>query len=321
MTNVTRRTLLPGERAAILAEVQQGYPYDAIARRYGITKQTVSKIAVRNGARRNNKQGILSSAQVAEMTSRYQAGERSKDIAASFGVTKSTVWEVLRRTGVPARPPGAVPFPLRHDALDVLTPEAAYWCGIFFTDGTVGKRPERRQHEVAVVLQKRDRGHLVKLREFLGSVHAITPVAPAEVAKTSLTPYGGRGKGAFRFAISSSQIGERLLALGRYGPAVDPELAASRDFWRGVVDGDGTVSVSCGIPQVKALGTRWLLSAFVDFLGPVSSSRPLNVRPARSIYVVSTSYQTAVKVVDRLYVGATVALDRKAAMAERILSM
>ena len=57
-----------------------------------------------------------------------------------------------------------------------------------------------------------------------------------------------------------------------------------------VIDGDGTVGISCGIPQVKLVGSYWLLSAFVEFLGPVSSRRPLNVRPARNIYVVSTSY-------------------------------
>jgi hypothetical protein len=84
------------------------------------------------------------------------------------------------------------------------------------------------------------------------------------------------------------------------------------------VDGDGTLGISCGIPQLKLVGSHWLLSAFVDFLGPVSSGRPLNVRPARNIYVVSTSYATA-KVIERLYVGASVALDRKAAAAAEIL--
>jgi hypothetical protein len=81
------------------------------------------------------------------------------------------------------------------------------------------------------------------------------------------------------------------------------------------------VSISCGIPQVKLVGSHWLLSAFVDFLGQVSSRRPLNVRPARNIYVVSTSYATAEKVVERLYMGASTALDRKAAAAAEILAM
>ncbi len=139
--------------------------------------------------------------------------------------------------------------------------------------------------------------------------------APAVVALN-----GGQGTGAFRISVRSQRLADRLTALGRYGSAVNPALAESRDFWRGCVDGDGTAGISCGIPQLKLVGSHWLLSAFVDFL-PVSSRRPLNVRPARNIYVVSTSYATAEKVVERLYAEASVALDRKAAAVAEILSV
>ena len=257
---------------------------------------------------------MLTIDQAAEIVSRYQAGEKSRDIAIAFGVSSALILETLRRSGVAASTPGAVPRPLRHDALDVLTPDAAYWCGFIFTDGTIVHR-RGQQPEIAVVLQRRDRDHLVKLRDFLGSTHAITPVAPAAVALN-----GGQGTGAFRYSVRSQLLADRLIALGRYGPAVNPALTASRDFWRGCIDGDGTVSISCGIPQVKLVGSRWLLRAFVDFLGPISR-RPLNVRPARNIYVVSTRYSTAEKVIERLYVGASTALERKAAVATKILSM
>jgi hypothetical protein len=307
------RPLPPEIRAAIIADLEEGQSYREICGRYQVSKNAVSKIAIRAGLRRGNRAGMLTAAQAAEVVSRYQAGERASDISAAFGVSHTLIMDTLRRSGVAARPPGVVPWPLRHDALDVLTAEAAYWCGFFFTDGTIVRSPDHTP-QVALVLQRRDRDHLVKLRDFLGSMHAITPIAPTTVALN-----GAQGTGAFRYAVTSQRLADRLTALGRYGPAVDPELAASRDFWRGCIDGDGTVGISCGIPQVKLVGSHWLLSAFVDFLGPISSRRPLNVRPARNIYVVSTSYATAVKVVDRLYVGATVALDRKAASAAEIL--
>jgi len=310
------RPLPPEARAAIIAELRKGQPYSEICDTHQVSKNAVSKIAIKAGLRRGNRQGILTPAQAAEIVSRYQVGERTADIAAAFGVSRALILETLRRCGADARQGGAVPRSLRHDALDVLTPDAAYWCGFIFTDGTIVRRPNRGQPEVAVVLQRRDRDHLAKLRDFLGSSHAITPIAPATVALN-----GGQGTGAFRYSVRSQRLADRLAALGRYGPAVNPALAASRDFWRGCIDGDGTVGISCGIPQVKLVGSHWLLSAFVDFLGPVSSKRPLNVRPARSIYVVSVSYATAEKVVERLYAGASVALDRKAAIAAEILSV
>jgi hypothetical protein len=312
----------PETRAAILAELKRGDSYAVICARHGVNKQYVSKIAVRNRLRRRNRPGALTDAQEAELAARYVAGEKMNSLAAAFQISSATGLEILLRRNVPTRPCGVVPNPLRHDALDVLTPDAAYWCGIFFTDGTVGHRP-KRQAELAVVLQKRDRGHLVKLRDFLGSTNALTPIAPSDVSPEVAAPNGGRGTGAYRFAFSSNRLGDRIETLGRYEPPIDPELTASRDFWRGVVDGDGTVGISCGIPQVKIWGTPWLLSAFVDFLGPSISRRPLRVRPARSIYVVSTSYGTARRVVERLYADAdsSAVLDRKAATAAKILVM
>jgi hypothetical protein len=317
------RPLPPETRAVIVADLRKGQLYSEICDRHQVSKNAVSKIAIKAGLRRGNRAGILTAAQAAEIVSRYQAGERAGDIAAAFGISRALIWDTLRRSGVAARNPGAVPRPLHHDALDVLTPDAAYWCGFIFTDGTISRRTGNRrtqQPEIAVVLQRRDRNHLVKLRDFLGSAHAITPIAPAIVSPAIARPNGGHGTGAFRYSVRSRKLADRLAGLGRYGPAVDPALAASRDFWRGCIDGDGTVGISCGIPQVKLVGSHWLLSAFVDFLGPVSSRRPLNVRPARNIYVVSVSYATAEKVVERLYADASTALDRKAVTAAKILS-
>lgn len=309
------KPLPPELRDAVIAELRQGLLYEEICARHQVSKNAVSKIAIKAGLRRMNRPLMLTTAQEAEITARYLTGDQTGDIASDFDISRSLVLDTLWRNGVAARDHSAARTKLavRHDALDVLTPDAAYWCGFIFTDGTVTRRP-RRSPVVAVVLQARDRGHLVKLRDFLGSEHAITPIAPAPV-----TISAGQGTGAFRLAIPSQRLAERLTSLGRYGPAVAPELAASRDFWRGCIDGDGTVSVSRGIPQVKLVGSQWLLQAFVEFLGPISR-RPLNVRPARSIFVVSTSYRTAEKVVERLYAGATVALDRKATAAARILA-
>jgi hypothetical protein len=310
----------PEKRAAIIAEIRMGLPYPEICAHFNVSKNAVSKMAIKAGLRRGERSRMLDPDQEADIAARYTAGEKTVEIAVDLGISPDLVWSSLARTGTAARGMGPVPMPLRHDALDELTPDAAYWLGIFFTDGTVTSWANRSD-EVAVVLKRSDRGHLVKLRDFLGSEHAITPIAPARVSPQYAAPNGGQGTGAFRYSFRSQRLADRVLDLGRYGPAVNPALAASRDFWRGCVDGDGTLGISCGVPQAKLFGSQWLLSAFVDFLGPVSSWRPLNVRPSKSIFVVSTSYQTAVKVTRRLYSGASTGLDRKMAVAERIMRM
>lgn len=314
----------------ILADLRAGYVYHEIAERRGAGIETISRIAIANGLGRKNWRAKspsgtagLSSSLSPELEEqaarRYGVGESSKVIAADLGADQSTVLKAIRKQGVKVRGMGKVQRPLRHDAFDDLTPEAMYWLGFLFTDGTVGHR-DNGQDEVALVLQKRDRGHLVKFRDFLGSENTITPIAPAVVKVSAATPYGGMGTGAVRFAARSQHIADVVRYLGRYGPAVHPALAASRHFWRGCVDGDGTLGVGCGIEYLGLVGSHWLMSAFSDFLGPIGRRGMLNPHPARTLFVVRAGGRTAVKVIDLLYSGATVALDRKAERAARILA-
>ena len=102
-------SLSPETRAAIVAELRKGQLYSEICTKYQVNKQAVSKIAIKAGLRRNKRPGLFSTAQAAEIVSRYQAGERTRDIAAAFGVSSSLIWETLRRSGVAARPYGPVP--------------------------------------------------------------------------------------------------------------------------------------------------------------------------------------------------------------------
>ncbi|NJP30536.1 hypothetical protein [Micromonospora thermarum] len=101
---------------------------------------------------------------------------------------------------------------------------------------------------------------------------------------------------------------------------------ASRDFWRGVVDGDGSIgiyrrprSIAATMPQFRLVGQRRVLEAFLGFLrtrGIVG----LSVRPHKSIFTVGTTCGPAERIVALLYADATVALSRKAETAERIIT-
>ena len=121
---------------------------------------------------------------------------------------------------------------LRQDAFDELTPDAAYWIGFLFADGSVVGRGESAV--VQTRLSECDREHLVKLRSFLGSTHKIG-AAPAG-------NYGGyRSRPSVRLSVPAGRLARRLLSLGRYEGPIDSTLIRSRDFWRGVVDGDGSL--------------------------------------------------------------------------------
>ncbi|MFI2708629.1 hypothetical protein ACH495_00650 [Micromonospora sp. NPDC018662] len=100
----------------------------------------------------------------------------------------------------------------------------------------------------------------------------------------------------------------------------------SRDFWRGVVDGDGSLGIyqrpapsTASLAQLRVAGRRHLLEAFVGFLereGIVG----LSVRPHRSIFNVGTTCGPAERIAKLLYEDAVIALARKAEIAARMIA-
>ncbi|KXK60509.1 hypothetical protein AWW66_18515 [Micromonospora rosaria] len=106
---------------------------------------------------------------------------------------------------------------------------------------------------------------------------------------------------------------------------MDSALVESRDFWRGVFDGDGSLGIykrpknpSLSFPQFRLVGRRILLEYFLTFFKE-RGVRGLSVRPHKSIFVVGTTCGPAVKITSLLYADAATSLRRKAEMAARII--
>ncbi|WP_406073747.1 hypothetical protein [Micromonospora sp. NBC_01638] len=121
-------------------------------------------------------------------------------------------------------------------------------------------------------------------------------------------------------------MAERMIALGRYEGPLGERLDESRDFWRGVVDGDGSVGSYrrpgprlSEFAQFRLVGSQRLLDAFAAFLRNHGICG-LSVRPHKSIYTIGTTCGPAEKIISLLYAEAPVALARKAKTAEKILS-
>ena len=241
--------------------------------------------------------------------SRYIGGESADAIGRSLGVAPGSVRKFLRRRGVSIRnqTEAQTKCDLRHDAFEILTPEALYWCGFFAADGAIVLK-DGRSPEIAVVLAAKDEQHVRKFRDFLCSTHAIINIAPNKL-----------GGCAVRFAPRSRQIAESLCRLGVKRGPIDDVLAGSRDFWRGVIDGDGYIGISGGHAQFKLVGQEWLLDDFRRYIARLGTRT--HVRPHKSIFVVATTHGGAERICDHFYTDATVALDRKLNAAKTIRSL
>ncbi|MEV0324998.1 hypothetical protein AB0H63_00915 [Micromonospora echinospora] len=230
------------------------------------------------------------------------------EVAKKFGLTEPGMRGLLVRRGVTLR---RTVHTLRHDAFDILTPETCYWLGFLFADGCVAYRPGHLP-QISVGLAKRDREHLVSLRTFLGSSSSISAPNPTQ--------------GSCQFSVRSEQLADRLVSLGRYKGPIGEHLNESRDFWRGVVDGDGSLGIyrrpgpsSSTFAQFRLVGSRRLLDCFAAFLQRHGISG-LSVRPHKTIFTIGTTCGPAEKIVTVLYSGAVAALPRKAAIAAKIMN-
>jgi hypothetical protein len=192
------------------------------------------------------------------------------------------------------------------------TPHAAYWLGFLMADGCVTHK------ELIVVLHRRDEGHLRSLLAALGCTDR--PLAPAN---------GGDG---FRLAIGSVRLARQLadhgIVAGRAGSLVGVArwMADSRDFWRGIVDGDGSIKFhpTLDIPCLDVVGAPGVMDQFAAFLeAAIGDGRPVVPRPhsqSSSVRMVSVAGRRALAALDALYRDAVEALPRKHDRAARAMT-
>lgn len=199
------------------------------------------------------------------------------------------------------------------EAFASLTPSSEYWLGFLMADGCVsGSR------ETILVLHRRDADHVREFARFVGCDDR--PLAPAN-----------QGAGV-RLAIGSVGLARQLvtygLAAGRgrdHDIPVQHELAESPHFWRGVVDGDGSLKVGASFPrpQLELVARPALAGQFARFLAPYVGF-DLSPHPhsqSSRVLMVSAGGRSAKAAVAALYgVRPRPVLARKADRAAEILA-
>lgn len=216
---------------------------------------------------------------------------------------------------------------LSHDARVFLrsSPARNYWVGFLLADGCVIVPPSsREQRRLSVWLAVKDRQHVEALLRFLRSD------CPLKFRKPHGRPVCGRmvhSDGAYGFDFSAGALVASLARLGvvprktKVAKAVGA-LAHDRHFWRGVVDGDGTVGLNAnGKPYLSLCGTRRLMEQFLTFVRCVDPKVTATVQPASAgiCFTLRVNCTAAQHVVRELYRGRVTALSRKAVAAERVL--
>lgn len=192
-------------------------------------------------------------------------------------------------------------YSLDEASFDTLTPEALYWIGFLLADGCVSDAGY-----LTLALAKKDEGHVALFRAFL---KAEIPVKHVLASKKYPTAH---------FRVGSKLLVNSLRKVGitprksKTAYAV-PSVAASRDFWRGVFDGDGYVGTdTCKRLRLELTCNSQLGEQFLEFLRVEGVQTKATVRPHKGHFRVVLLSTPAKATHAVLYAGSTLHLDRKA---------
>jgi hypothetical protein len=188
----------------------------------------------------------------------------------------------------------------------------AYWVGFLLGDGCV-YRQDGQPRGLKVQLHSRDREHLEKLKRYLHTDIPIRTVPPNDRTSDE----------AVYLKVSRIAIAERLIEQGinpnkSLSATVPNGLEWDRDFWRGLLDADGTIGLVENKPYLALYGTYDVCESFIAYVKKVFGESFTKRKPYknRTIYKAAFSKRAARRILKHLYQEDDMVLDRKAVLAK-----
>lgn len=185
--------------------------------------------------------------------------------------------------------------------------EKAYWLGFLSADGCVHKG------YVKCTLQFRDKGHLEKLKEFLGF-------------QGKITEYSYNNRKYVNLSVGSQKMYQDLVALGCIEnkslvltPCQDIPEQFIFDYIRGYWDGDGGISYSqkSNRWQAYCTSTKEMLTFIAEKIN--LKQKPFLEHRCKNTYRISFNGRINVyKKLSLLYENATIFLDRKKELYDQL---
>lgn len=270
------------------------------------------------------RKSIYSQEQIDQVLQLYSEGKSPTTIQDIVGFHKGGVRQIViehgkLRTAGQARRIGQGVLSLREDAFDIPTPDALYWIGFLYADGHI----EKDVPYVTVTLGEKDKGHLEKFSQFMGGYLNIREVTQSKKGAPGQVNFDYK---YYRVGFNCKQVHSKLMDYGfthNKTLSLDPHplLKNSRDFWRGVVDGDGWLCYTGdkradGKYNYCAVGLSGTEATIVEFISFVESAGIKTMctpkkRKGANVWQVDIHGTPAIAVSKLLYQDATTYLDRK----------
>lgn len=266
--------------------------------------QIVSGVIVSCGcSRRHIKKDIE-----AEILAKYKSGVTCTDLAKEYGIKDHTVRRMMDRHGVDRRSnaDSVRRIDLDETVFESLTRDSMYWMGFIGADGNVHGR------NLKIELNPVDETHLVKFKQFCKSGHSVSRTKKDKYVAITFSSQRVVGSLA-KFHITP----KKSLTFDPY-----PYCANNADFWRGMIDGDGSVRVCRdGYFKIMLCGSKPCIEAFSKWVQANSCSKG-TMHKDGNIYKVQLSGLPAKEIGKKLYANdPRYYLERKGKVAEKALGI
>jgi intein-encoded DNA endonuclease-like protein len=263
----------------------------------------------------SNKSNIQTEQKVVRL---YQQGMGSTQINKECNVHYSTVLNILRRHNIPIRSARKARQIYSYDEEffnHIDSEEKAYWLGFILADGCVSIRAG---HKKDLSIGLKDKGHLKK---FISSIHG----------NNRIRTYVWKGKEYESISIRCQKLCDDLIQMGitpRKSMTVTVPIISKnlyRHFWRGVVDGDGSLGIYINKNRynhksftISLVGNKNIILGFIDFIQK-NIDVSLSCYSDKRIFATKTTNEKAIPIIKLLYENASIFMDRKHQLANHMI--
>ncbi|GAB3259731.1 hypothetical protein [Kineosporia babensis] len=211
------------------------------------------------------------------------------------------------------------------DNLPAWEDDAAYWAGFLMADGTISTT-----NRITLSLAAKDEGHIAAWLEFLGCLQVKIRIESVRFSNDAPEKMKARAQ------VSSRQLAEDLARHGivhrksSAGLPASASLAENAAFWRGMIDGDGTLGLPKGKhgPILMLVGSLAVMEQFADFLHHVIGGKKPNVLAVHGTSVIVQVRVNGVRTREAIHVlwdgvfdaRQSPALDRKSQRASEAMT-
>ena len=304
----------------IVRRFEGGEPVNSIAEAMGIGRTVVRRCLEIAGTKGIQPRPAfrLTPDQRQSIVDRYVAGETASAIALEYGIATHAIRRCVRLAGQKWRTASEAHRSRSFDetAFDVVTEESAYWIGFLMADGSINDHG-KGDKVISLALKDSDIGHLEKFRAFLKSDHSIC------LYDQTLRGKDGAVLRRATINITSHRLADALASYGvvprKSKTAKVVGLEWNRDFWRGAIDGDGSLYLRKQSPMISLAGSHNLMSQFRDFVKRHCPECNASLAQGKTICSFATSSRYAQRLIEVLYRDCIVALDRKREIARRFI--